>query len=88
MIGLETGDGLQTMRVTNAFDDEHFPIPIEKSRFEFQIQAGALSVAFEAVPGIGKVDLNSLLHKQMIFLATTLIGQCKSQIQVLVNFSP
>lgn len=59
MIGLETGDGLQTMRVTNAFDDEHFPIPIEKSRFEFQIQAaGALSVAFEAVPGIGKVDLN------------------------------
>ena len=58
-IGLETGDGTQTIRVTNAFDDENFPIPIEKSRFEFQIQAaGALSVAFEAIPGIGKVDLS------------------------------
>ena len=57
-VGLETGDGLQTVRVANALDDEYFSIPIEQTRFEFIIQAaGALSVAFYATPGIGKVDL-------------------------------
>ena len=57
-IGLETGDGIQTIRVANAKDDEHFEIPIEDSRFKFVIQAaGAASIAFQATPGIGKVDL-------------------------------
>ena len=57
-VGLETGDGTQTIRVVNARDDEHFEIPIENSRFKFVIQAaGAASIAFQATPRIGKVDL-------------------------------
>jgi len=57
-VGLETGDGIQRVRVCGARDDQHFEIPIEDSRFEFVIQAaGAASVEFVATPGIGKVDL-------------------------------
>ena len=57
-IGLETGDGIQNIRVAKAKDDERFEIPIEDSRFQFVIQAaGAASIAFIATPGIGKVDL-------------------------------
>jgi hypothetical protein len=54
----KTGDGIQRVRVASARDDEYFEIPIEDSRFEFVIQAaGAVSLAFQATPGIGKVDL-------------------------------
>jgi len=57
-IGLETGDGIQTVRVANARDDERFEIPIENLRFKFVIQAaGSASVDFQATAGIGKVDL-------------------------------
>ena len=55
---METGDGIQNIRVAKAKDDERFEIPIEDSRFQFVIQAaGAASIAFIATPGIGKVDL-------------------------------
>jgi len=58
MAGLETGDGINTIRVANAKDTDHFEIPIEDSRFQFVIQAaGAASIKFVATPGIGKVDL-------------------------------
>ena len=57
-IGIETGDGIQRVRVEGARDNEHFEIPIEDSRFEFVIQAaGAASIEFMATPGIGKVRL-------------------------------
>lgn len=57
-IGPETGDGIQTIHVRNAYDDEGFEIPPEKTRFQFEIQAaGAASVEFLATPGIGKVNL-------------------------------
>ncbi|MCK9204832.1 MAG: S8 family serine peptidase [Bacteroidales bacterium] len=57
-IGIETGDGIQRVRVQGAQDNEHFEIPIEDSRFEFVIQAaGAASIEFMATPGIGKVFL-------------------------------
>jgi len=57
-IGIETGDGIQRVRVEGARDNEHFEIPIENSRFEFVIQAaGSASIEFIATPGIGKVYL-------------------------------
>jgi len=57
-MGIETGDGINRIRVSGARDDENFEIPIENQRFEFVLQAaGAASVAFQATPGIGKVDL-------------------------------
>jgi len=57
-VGLETGDGINTIRVANARDMDHFEIPIEDQRFEFVIQAaGAASIEFIATAGIGKVDL-------------------------------
>jgi len=57
-VGLETGDGINTIRVANARDDEHFEIPIEYTRFKFVIQAaGAASNQFLASAGVGKVDL-------------------------------
>jgi hypothetical protein len=57
-IGIETGDGIQRVRVDGARDNEHFDIPVEDSRFEFVIQAaGSASIEFSATPGIGKVSL-------------------------------
>jgi hypothetical protein len=57
-IDMTTGDGLQRIRVANAIDNEHFPIPTENKRFEFVIQAAAAAnVNFFATAGIGKVDL-------------------------------
>ena len=57
-IGLKTGDGINTIRVANARDEEGFEIPIEESRFQLIIQAArAASTEFVATPGIGKVDL-------------------------------
>jgi len=55
-IGIETGDGIQRVRVQGAKDNDHIEIPIEDSRFEFVIQAaGSASIEFMATPGIGKV---------------------------------
>ncbi|MBI9033521.1 MAG: S8 family serine peptidase [Bacteroidales bacterium] len=57
-VGLNTGDGVQRVRVHGARDDEKFEIPVEDQRFEFIIQAaGSLSNTFMATAGIGKVDL-------------------------------
>ena len=57
-MGIETGDGINRIRVSGAKDDENFEIPVEDQRFEFVLQAaGAASVAFMATPGIGKVYL-------------------------------
>jgi subtilisin family serine protease len=57
-MGLETGDGINQIRVSGAKDTDDFPIPIERKRFKFTLQAaGAASVEFIATPGIGKVDL-------------------------------
>jgi len=57
-MGIETGDGINRVRVSGARDTENFEIPIEDQRFEFVLQAaGAASVQFIATPGIGKVDL-------------------------------
>ena len=57
-VDARTGDGLNSIKVINARDTEDFEIPPEYSRFKFNIQAaGAASLAFQATPGIGKVDL-------------------------------
>ncbi len=58
-IGIETGDGINSIRVSGAVDTAGFEIPVEDNRrFQFVIQAaGAASINFIATPGIGKVDL-------------------------------
>ena len=57
-VGIETGDGINTIRVANARDDEGFEIPIEDTRFQFTIQAAsAASNQFLATGLVGKVDL-------------------------------
>ncbi|MCD4679885.1 MAG: S8 family serine peptidase, partial [Bacteroidales bacterium] len=58
-IGLETGDGMNYIRVSGAVDTAGFDIPVEDNeRFTFVIQAaGAASINFIAIPGIGKVEL-------------------------------
>ncbi len=57
-IGLNTGDGINTIRVSGAYDTAGFVIPVEVGRFQFVIQAaGAQSLEFIATAGIGKVDL-------------------------------
>jgi hypothetical protein len=57
-IGLGTGDGINTIRVTGAKDLDHFEIPIEDRRFMVVVNAaGSLSEGFEATPGMGKVAL-------------------------------
>ena len=54
----ETGDGINTVRVAMARDNEGFPIPAEHKRFHFTIQAaGSQAATFTATPGIGKVVL-------------------------------
>jgi len=56
--GIGTGDGINTIRVADAQDLDHFKIPVEDSRFHFVVQAaGAEAIEFVATPGIGKVDL-------------------------------
>ena len=58
MTTLKTGDGDNTVRVAFARDPDHFEIPIENGRFKFVVQvAGAASVEFMAMPGVGKVYL-------------------------------
>lgn len=57
-IDVSTGDGQNTIRVSNAKDPEHFEIPLERSRFKFVVQAASSqSLEFTATPGIGKVKL-------------------------------
>jgi subtilisin family serine protease len=57
-IGRRSGDGENTIRVAYAKDLDHFEIPIERSRFKFNIQAASSqSVDFNATPGIGKIYL-------------------------------
>jgi hypothetical protein len=57
-VGLTTGDGLNTIRVTGARDTDHFEIPIEDRRFQVIVNAaGSASAQFQATPGLGKVDL-------------------------------
>lgn len=59
-VGLETGDGINTLRADQAYDPEGFKIPLENNeRFRFNIQAAAsASSEFTATPGIGKVFLS------------------------------
>ncbi|MDD3051753.1 MAG: S8 family serine peptidase, partial [Candidatus Cloacimonetes bacterium] len=57
-VGLNTGDGINRIRVANARDLDNFEIPIERDRFEFVIQAaGSQSNSFQATAGIGLVNL-------------------------------
>ncbi len=58
-IGIETGDGINFIRVSDAVDTAGFEIPVEDNeRFTFVIQAAAsASIEFFAIPGIGKVEL-------------------------------
>jgi len=57
-VGLTTGDGINTIRVTGAKDMDHFEIPIEDQRFKVVVSAAnSASVDFMASPGLGKVNL-------------------------------
>ena len=57
-IGLTTGDGINTIRVTGAKDTDLFEIPIEDRRFRVIVDAaGSASAEFQATPGLGKVAL-------------------------------
>ena len=58
-VNLKTGDGINTIRVAQALDNEHFEIPDEFTRFKFVIQAaGALSNEFNAYSYPGKIMLS------------------------------
>jgi subtilisin family serine protease len=58
-VNLETGDGINTVRVTGAKDTDHFEIPIEDTRFKFVIDAaGSATNEFLATADVGKVILN------------------------------
>jgi len=57
-VGLTTGDGINTLRVTGAKDMDHFEIPIEDRRFRVVVSAAnSASVDFMATAGLGKVNL-------------------------------
>lgn len=57
-VGLTTGDGINTIRVTGAKDTDHFEIPIEDRRFKVIVDAaGSASTEFMATAGLGKVNL-------------------------------
>lgn len=57
--GKDNFDGVNTIYVADAEDEEFFPIPIEDVRFHVNVQsAGAMSTGFTAEPGVGKVKLN------------------------------
>lgn len=56
--GKDNFDGINTIYVSDAEDDEFFPIPIEDVRYRVNVQsAGSMSEGFEAEPGLGKVTL-------------------------------
>ncbi|MBD5337779.1 MAG: S8 family serine peptidase [Bacteroides sp.] len=56
--GKDNFDGVNTIYVADAEDEEYFPIPIEDVRFHVNVQsAGAMSTGFTAEAGVGKVKL-------------------------------
>ena len=56
--GKDNFDGVNTIYVADAEDEEFFPIPIEDVRFHVNVQsAGAMSTGFIAEAGVGKVKL-------------------------------
>lgn len=56
--GKDNFDGVNTIYVADAEDEEYFPIPIEDIRFHVNVQsAGAMSTGFTAEAGVGKVKL-------------------------------
>lgn len=56
--GKDNFDGVNTIYVSDAEDDEYFEIPIEDVRFHVNVQsAGSMSSGFTAEPGVGKVTL-------------------------------
>lgn len=56
--GKTNTDGLNRLYVAEAKDNEHFEIPIEKSRFNVQVAAtGSLATGLMAEAGLGKVSL-------------------------------
>ncbi|WP_288287223.1 S8 family serine peptidase [uncultured Prevotella sp.] len=51
-------DGINRFYVADAQDQDHFVIPVERSRFNVPVSAaGSKSVGFMAEPGLGKVNL-------------------------------
>jgi len=57
-VGLTTGDGINTIRVAGAKDNDHFEIPIEDRRFRVVVSAASSSsLDFQAKAGLGKVSL-------------------------------
>ncbi len=57
-VKLTTGDGINTIRVVGAKDNDHFDIPIEDSRFRVIVNAAnSASADFMAMPGLGKVKM-------------------------------
>lgn len=56
--GKTLSDGLNGIYVYGAEDDEHFPCPVEKNRFNFVLQAaGSMATGFMAEEGLGCVKL-------------------------------
>lgn len=58
-VGIETGDGINFIRVSDAVDTTGLPVPVENNqRFRFNIQAASsASTQFLALAGIGKIYL-------------------------------
>lgn len=57
-VGINTGDGINTIRVAGAKDMDHFEIPIEDRRFRVVVNAaGSASSEFQATAGLGKINL-------------------------------
>lgn len=56
--GRTSSDGLNRIYVQGAEDNEFFPCPYEKTRFNINIQAaGSMATGFMAEAGLGKVEL-------------------------------
>ncbi len=56
--GKMTSDGVNRIYVRGAEDDEHFPCPYEKSRFNINVQvAGSMATGFAAEASVGHVKL-------------------------------
>lgn len=56
--GKDNYDGLNTIYVADAEDEEYFPIPVEDVRYHVNVQsAGSMSSGFVAEAGVGKVTL-------------------------------
>jgi len=57
-VKLTTGDGINTIRVVGAKDNDHFEIPIEDRRFRVVVNAAnSASAEFMATPDLGKVKM-------------------------------